>query len=99
MFGAAVINQVAFQWNQLGLVIDDTSTIGGGDADLHHHRQRMSIMIVGRVGAPACLRRLPGSGQQRHERPHRRQIASAAVFWYAMVGLYFIIWILIFITK
>mgnify|MGYP000356329056 FL=1 len=24
MFGAAVINQVVFQWNQLGLVIDDT---------------------------------------------------------------------------
>ena len=96
MFGAAVINQVVFQWKQLGLVIDDTG--GSAAATLIY---TITASHVAMIVIALCLlvfvafRALASSDTADHV----DSVASAAVFWYAMVGLYFIIWILIFITK
>ena len=96
MFGGAVINQVAFQWNQLGLVIDDTSTTAAATLIYTITASHVIMIAIGLVLLLFCAFRALASSDTS---VHTDQIASAAVFWYAMVGLYFVIWILIFITK
>lgn len=96
MFGAAVINQVVFQWKQLGLVIDDVS--GTAAATLIYTITASHVLMIAAALVLllfVAFRALASSDTA----PHVDNVASAAVFWYAMVGLYFIIWILIFITK
>ena len=96
MFGVAVINQVAFQWNQLGLVIDDTSTTAAATLIYTITASHVIMIAVALVLLLfVAFRALASSDTSVHV----DSVASAAVFWYAMVGLYFIIWILIFITK
>lgn len=96
MFGAAVINQVVFQWNQLGLVIDDTSGSPAATLIYTITASHVAMIIVSMcLLAYAAFRALASSDTKDHV----DVAASAATFWYAMVGLYFIIWILIFITK
>jgi heme/copper-type cytochrome/quinol oxidase subunit 3 len=96
MFGVAVINQVAFQWNQLGLVIDDTSTTAAATLIYTITASHVIMIAVALVLLFfVAFRALASSDTSVHV----DSVASAAVFWYAMVGLYFIIWILIFITK
>jgi len=96
MFGAAVINQVAFQWKQLGLVIDDTSGSSAASLIYTITASHVAMIIVAMcLLAFAAFRALASSDTKDHV----DVAASAATFWYAMVGLYFIIWILIFITK
>jgi len=96
MFGSAVINQVVFQWKQLGLVIDDTS--GSSAATLIYtitasHVAMIAVALC--MLAFAAFRALASSDTKDHV----DVAASVATYWYAMVGVYFIIWILIFITK
>ncbi|MFB0927840.1 MAG: cytochrome c oxidase subunit 3 [Acidimicrobiales bacterium] len=96
MFGAAVINQVVFQWKQLGLVIDDTSGSSAATLIYTITASHVAMIIVAMcLLAFAAFRALASSDTKDHV----DVVASAATFWYAMVGLYFIIWILIFITK
>ncbi len=96
MFGAAVINQVAFQWKQLGLVIDDTSGSSAASLIYAITASHVAMIIVAMCLLTfAAFRALASSDTKDHV----DVVASAATFWYAMVGLYFIIWILIFITK
>jgi len=96
MFGAAVINQVAFQWNQLGLVIDDTSGSSAATLIYTITASHVAMIIVAMcLLAFAAFRALASSDTKDHV----DVVASAATFWYGMVGLYFVIWILIFITK
>jgi len=96
MFGAAVINQVVFQWNQLGLVIDDTSGSSAATLIYTITASHVAMIIMAMVLlAFAAFRALASSDTKDHV----DVVASAATFWYAMVGLYFVIWILIFITK
>ncbi len=96
MFGAAVINQVVFQWKQLGLVIDDTSGSSAATLIYTITASHVAMIIVAMcLLAFAAFRALASSDTKDHV----DVAASAATFWYAMVGLYFIIWILIFITK
>jgi len=96
MFGAAVINQVVFQWKQLGLIIDE---VGGSTAATLIYTITAShvgmIVVCLAMLAFAAFRALASSDTKDHV----DVAASAATFWYAMVGVYFIIWILIFITK
>lgn len=96
MFGVAVINQVAFQWTQLGLVIDDTSTTAA--APLIYAITASHVIMIA-VALAWLLFAAFRAFASNDTRVHTDYVASAAVFWYAMVGLYFIIWILIFITK
>ncbi len=96
MFGVAVINQVVFQWKQLGLVIDDTG--GSAAATLIYtitasHVAMIAIALI--MLAFVAFRAVASTSTSDHV----DSVASVATFWYAMVGLYFIIWILIFITK
>ncbi len=96
MFGAAVINQVVFQWKQLGLVIDDTSSSSAATLIYAITASHVAMIIVAMcLLAFAAFRALASNDTKDHV----DVAASAATFWYAMVGLYFIIWILIFITK
>jgi heme/copper-type cytochrome/quinol oxidase subunit 3 len=96
MFGTAVINQVVFQWKQLGLVIDDTSGSSAASLIYTITASHVAMIIVAMcLLAFAAFRALASSDTKDHV----DVAASAATFWYAMVGLYFIIWILIFITK
>ncbi|MEM7094979.1 MAG: cytochrome c oxidase subunit 3 [Actinomycetota bacterium] len=96
MFGAAVINQVVFQWNQLGLVIDDTSTTAAATLIYTITASHVILICVTlTLLLFVAFRALASSDTSVHV----DNVASAAVVWYAMVGLYFIIWILIFITK
>ena len=95
MFGAAVINQVAFQWKQLGLVIDDA---GSGAAPLIY---AITASHVAMIAVAMCLLTFAAFRALASSKPsdHVDVAASAATFWYAMVALYFVIWLLIFITK
>jgi len=96
MFGAAVINQVVFQWKQLGLEIDDTSGSTAAALIYTITASHVAMIIVAMcLLAFAAFRALASSDTKDHV----DVAASAAAFWYAMVGLYFVIWILIFITK
>ena len=96
MFGAAVINQVVFQWKQLGLVIDDEGGSSAATLIYTITASHVAMIIVAMcLLAFAAFRALASSDTKDHV----DVAASAATFWYAMVGLYFIIWILIFITK
>ena len=96
MFGAAVINQVVFQWKQLGLVIDDTSGSSAATLIYTITASHVAMIIVAMcLLAFAAFRALASSDTKDHV----DVVASVATFWYTMVGLYFIIWILIFITK
>lgn len=96
MFGAAVINQVVFQWKQLGLVIDDTS--GSSAATLIY---TITASHVAMIAVALCLLAFAAFRALASDdtKDHVDVVASAATFWYAMVVLYFIIWIMIFITK
>ena len=96
MFGAAVINQVVFQWKQLGLVIDDISGSSAATLIYTITASHVAMIIVAMcLLAFAAFRALASSDTKDHV----DVVASVATFWYTMVGLYFIIWILIFITK
>lgn len=95
MFGVAVINQTVFQWNQLGLIADDTST---NAAPLIY---AITASFVVALAAEMiflfimAFRTLSGATTSQNV----DGIASAAVVWYALVAVYFVIWILVFITK
>jgi len=96
MFGAAVINQVVFQWNQLGLVIDDVSGTAAASLIYTITGSHVIMICVGLVLLLfVAIRALASSDIS----VHTDFAASAAVFWYAMFSLYFVIWLLIFITK
>lgn len=96
VFGAAVINQVAFQWKQLGLVIDDVT--GSSAATLIYviTAAHMAMIIVALLWLGLLALRLAAADRPSTYLDHA---ASVATYWYAMVALYLIIWILIFITK
>jgi len=95
MFGVAVINQHVFQWNQMGLVADDTSSRA---APLIY---AITISFVVAMVAELiflfimAFRTLSGATTSQNV----DGIASAAVVWYALTAVYFVIWILVFITK
>jgi len=95
MFGIAVINQHVFQWNQMGLVADDTASRA---APLIY---AITISFVVALVAELiflfimAFRTLSGASTSQNV----DGIASAAVVWYALTAVYFIIWILVFITK
>ena len=96
MFGFAVINMVSFQWGQLGLVID---SVGGSAAAPLIYAITASHVIMIVVALVMLLFAAFRGAFSSETRPHLDSINAAAVFWYTMVGLYFVIWIMVFITK
>jgi len=95
VFAAGMINQTVFQWNQLGLVGDDISSAA---APLIYAitGSYVAALVVAMVAfALLAFRTLSGSSTNQHT----DGVSAVAVYWYALVVLYFIIWILVFITK
>jgi len=93
VFAAALINHHVFQWKQLGLVADESVAavliyaITGSFV--------VALIVALFAFAFAMFRALAGASTQAHT----DGLASVAVYWYALVGIYFVIWILVFITK
>ncbi|MCB0996472.1 MAG: cytochrome c oxidase subunit 3 [Acidimicrobiales bacterium] len=95
LFGIAIINQTVFQWRQMGLVIDEGPspaapliyTISGAF---------VVALVIGMVFlALMAFRALAGQYSSRQT----DGIVAASMYWYTLVVLYFVIWILVYITK
>jgi len=97
VYAGALINQSVFQWKQLGLISDVPP--GGSNAPVLIYAITISFVVAMGIALVAMLlvgfRALSGASS----RPHTDAAASVAVYWYALVAVYFVIWILIFITK
>lgn len=94
LFGVAIINQMAFIFVQMELVIDDGSlaapliyTICGSFVALV-----AAALIFLTIMAFHSL----GGQSMRHTADG---LSAVALLWYAMVLVYFILWIGIFVTK
>lgn len=93
LFGASVINQFWFVYTDVGFAVDD------GPAELMFYvvtGSFLALLIAAIVFvAVTALRALIGQyGPGRHH-----GVAAAAIFWHAVVAMYAVIWIAIFITK
>lgn len=96
LFGAAVINQTAFQWRQMGLVVDEITTTTAAPLIYAISGAFVVALIVGMLFlALMGFRALAGQYSSRQT----DGIVAASMYWYTLVVLYFIIWILVYITK
>ena len=94
MFGVAVINQTAFQYAQMGLVIDGGSlaapliyVISGSHVALVVVALVfLFVMAVRSLTAPQTSVHLDG-------------MTAAALAWHVMVFVYLVIWVGVFVTK
>lgn len=93
LLGAAVVNQQAFYWRDMGLPIDASVAallvwvITGAF---------MAMLLAGLVFlALVAFRAFAGQYSSRQA----DGIKAAAIFWDAMVLVYFVIWYAIYITK
>lgn len=93
LFGVAVINQTVYLYNQMGFVVSETVpavliyTITGA----HLAMLGAAIIFVGLM----AFRALAGQFSSRQA----DGIAAAALFWYATVAVYAVIYYAIYITK
>jgi len=95
VFAGGMINQTVFQWNQLGLVGDDLSSAAAPLIYAITGSYVAALVVAMIAFALLAFRTLSGSTTNQHT----DGVSAVAVYWYALVVLYFIIWILIFITK
>jgi heme/copper-type cytochrome/quinol oxidase subunit 3 len=94
MFGVAVINQTAFQYAQMGLVIDGGSlaapliyVISGSHlAFVVVALIFLFVMAMRSLTAPRTSAHLDG-------------MTAAALCWHVMVFVYLVIWVGVFVTK
>ena len=93
LLGAAFANSTAYLYSQMGLVIAD-SVVGVLIYAISGAHLILTIGALLYLGV-VTLRALGGEYTPRdHE-----GMSSAALFWYATVGVYALIWYIIFITK
>lgn len=94
MFGVAVINQVVFHFLQMGLELD-----GGSNAVVLIYLISWSHVGLIAVGlaymAVWAFRNLASANTTINS----QGIAALAVFWYAIVVVYQVIWLAIFVAK
>lgn len=93
LFGAAVINQTAFLYTEMGLAIDE------GPAALMIYVITGAHLVAVAFGmvflALLAFRAMAGQyGGKQSE-----GIAAAVIYWYAMVAVYAVIWYGIYIVK
>ena len=93
LLGAAFANSTAYLYSQMGLVIAD-SVVGVLIYAISGAHLILTIAALLYIGVVA-LRALGGEYTPRD----REGLSSAALFWYATVGVYALIWYVIFITK
>tara|TARA_B100000686_G_C16527525_1_gene830548 strand:- start:83 stop:664 length:582 start_codon:yes stop_codon:yes gene_type:complete len=93
VMGIAMINQTAFYLNDIALPIDysPTTTLLFTIVGAH-----VVMVVVGVLWLVVLLLRALG-GQDSSQ--HIPLFSSAAVYWYAMVAIYSVIWIGIYIGK
>jgi heme/copper-type cytochrome/quinol oxidase subunit 3 len=92
--GAMVIVQTAFQYTQMGLVIDAppaSSTLIYTISGAHLAMVIGGMLFIALMG----FRALAGQYSSRQT----DGIVAASIFWYATVLVYFVLWIGIFIAK
>ena len=93
LFGVAVINQQVFYWKDMGLAIDESKAallmwvITG---------TFVTMLVVGM--AFMAFMAIRAFGSQDPSR-HTDGMVAAAIFWYALVLVYFVIWYGIYISK
>jgi len=93
LLGAAFANSTAYLYSQMGLVIAD-SVVGVLIYAISGAHLILTIGALLYLGV-VTLRALGGEYTPRD----REGLSSAALFWYATVGVYALIWYIIFITK
>ncbi len=93
LLGAAFANSTAYLYSQMGLVIAD-SVVGVLIYAISGAHLVLTIGALLYLGV-VTLRALGGEYTPRD----REGLSSAALFWYATVGVYALIWYIIFITK
>ena len=92
MFGLAVINAISFLYTQMGLTV---STVAG--LLIFTITGAYIAFLVGAMAYAAVMtfRTLGGEYSGRD----REGLIAAALFWYANIAVFAVIWFAIFVTK
>ena len=94
LFGVAVLNQAAYYYSQMGLEID--AQPGANLLIYVITGAHLTMLVVGVIFAGLmAFRALAGQYTSRQS----DGIVAAAIFWDAMVAVFFVIWVLIYIGK
>ncbi len=93
LFGVMTLNQTAFQYVQMGLEADNSraATLIYVISGSHIAMTVVGILFLGLTG----FRALAGQYSSRHT----DGISAAAMWWYALIFVYAVIWYAIFVTK
>jgi len=92
MFGFAVINSTTFLYTQMGLAVDTkTGLLVYAITGAH-----LAMIVAGLVFAAVMTFRTLGG--EYHGRD-REGLVAAALFWYATIAVYAVIWYAIYVTK
>jgi heme/copper-type cytochrome/quinol oxidase subunit 3 len=93
LFGAAVINQTAFLYGEMGLAIDDSPAALMIYVITGAHLLAIAVGMI--FFALMAFRAIAGQYSSRQS----DGIGAAVIFWYAVVAVYAVIWYAIYITK
>jgi len=92
MFGLAVINSTTFLYTQMGLAVNTkTGLLIYAITGAH-----LAMIVAGLVYAAVMTFRTLGG--EYHGRD-REGLVAAALFWYATIAVYAVIWYAIYVTK
>ena len=93
VMGIAMINQTVFYFNDIGLPIDysTSTTLLFTIVGAHLVMVGVGVLWVGLL----LLRALGGQDTRRH----RDLVSAAALYWYATVAVYAVMWVGIYIGK
>ena len=93
VMGIAMINQTVFYFNDIGLPVDysTSTTLLFTIVGAHLVMVGIGVLWLGLL----LLRALGGQDTRRH----RGLVSAAALYWYATVAVYTVIWIGIYIGK
>jgi len=93
VMGIAMINQTVFYFNDIGLPIDysTSTTLLFTIVGAHLVMVGVGVLWVGLL----LLRALGGQDTRRH----RHLVSAAALYWYATVAVYAVMWVGIYIGK
>jgi heme/copper-type cytochrome/quinol oxidase subunit 3 len=93
VMGIAMINQTVFYFNDIGLPIDhsEATTFLFVIVGAHMAMVGVGVLWLGLL----LLRALGGQDTSRH----RDLVSAAALYWYAAVAVYVVIWYSIYIAK
>ena len=93
VMGIAMINQTVFYFNDIGLPIDYSTSTTLLFTIVGAH---LVMVAIGVLWLGLLLLRAFG-GQDTHR--HRDLVSAAALYWYATVAVYAVIWVGIYIAK